>query len=222
MLHKNVNFWIRLFYRLLDIITFFSLVTLLSFLSVFKTHNPKQIPLLSYYYFWIASVLISLILFIIIPFVFEGRTIWMIIFRVQILLTIDSKTYMNKAKIHKAYLLRSLFSFWIWLFLVLLIMSLIMPWQINKFYEYLLSKKSTNEPFNFVFLTRFIQTVIGLYFTFLFIDTLVIIVNKKNLGIIDNISGTRVTWIKHYNNNQKTMPKLIPFKADNKSFTIIS
>ncbi|WP_235750750.1 hypothetical protein [Mycoplasmopsis agalactiae] len=147
----------------------------------------------------------------------------MIAFRVQILCTNNAENKSTKKSLIKSYLLRSLFSFWIWLFLVLLILAFIMPWQIDNFYKFLLSPINTdNAPINFIFLERFLQTIVGLYFLFLFIDTLVIIVNKKNLGIVDSLSGSRIVWIKHYDNDESIMPKLVPFKADNKPFNIIS
>ncbi|CAL58998.1 hypothetical protein MBOVJF4428_00332 [Mycoplasmopsis agalactiae] len=222
MLHKNVNFWIRLFYRLLDLITFFSLITLLSYLCVIKATNNKHIPPLNYYYFWFSTIIVSLALFLIIPFTFEGRTVWMIAFRVQILCASNTENKSTKKLLTKSYLLRSLFSFWIWLFLVLLVLTFIMPWQVDDFYKFLISPKTDNAPINFIFLERFLQTIVGLYFLFLFIDTLVIIVNKKNLGIIDSLSSSRIVWIKHYSNDENIMPKLLPFKADNKPFNIIS
>nr|WP_233749788.1 hypothetical protein [Mycoplasmopsis agalactiae] len=146
----------------------------------------------------------------------------MIAFRVQILCTSTTENESTKKLLTKSYLLRSLFSFWIWLFIVLLVFAFIMPWQIDNFYKFLISPKTDNDPINFIFLERFLQTIVGLYFLFLFIDILVIIVNKKNLGIIDSLSSSRIVWIKHYSNDENIMPKLLPFKADNKPFNIIS
>ncbi|MBZ4204101.1 hypothetical protein [Mycoplasma tauri] len=224
MLHKNVTFWIRLFYRVFDIFCFISLVILSFYLTISKKFNVDENSfILKYYLFWILSVIQAAILFVLIPFFLDGRTLGMLISRVQLLLDNSNNDYQKDNNLKKiriiCYLKRSVFSFLIWFFIVILILFCVRHNEVKLFLEYIKNNNSSSK-FSFAFANNFLKIFLSIYILFLTIDLLSIIVSKKRIGIIDLLSNSRVVWIKHYNPISSLESKLVPFYNKNEKYNI--
>lgn len=228
MLHKNANFWIRLLYRTLDLITFLGLVVLTFFLLFVWRSNTGTVSNLNYYLFWALSFIYSSVLFILIPYSFEGRTIWMIATRVQILIEYSEEGAEKPTKkdFYITYFKRSIFSFFVWFIVIFANLTLIRQSEINDYIKYLntfyINQKKEDFPKRFLILSKFLQTFISLVFFIHIGDLLAILISKKHKGLIDNLSNSRVVWIKHYKKeDSKNMPTLIPFEAKNEEVNLI-
>ncbi len=192
------------------------------YLLIIKNYSTNNFQIYQYYSFWLISLIQAIILFIAIPFILDGCTIWMFISRVQILQNEHgNKSGSKKINKTKIYLKRSLFSLGFWLLIVIIMNVSLMPWQINDFIKYLNNQMKESIPFNFIFMQKFIKSIISFYLAFLFVDLMVIIINKKKVGLIDWSCECRIVWIKHYEFNADTLPKLIPFRSKNKQYNII-
>lgn len=223
MTHKNVSFWIRILYRTLDLITFAALIFLTFFLLIQKPMNVKhQIKPLNYYLFWTFTIIYAFVLYILIPFCFNGRTLWMIIFRTQVLFNENPEVINNKA-IFKMYLARSVYNFWVWIVIALIYLALIYPPDFKSFIEFSLKAKDPkSQNFKFSIVYYSVSTLIGVIGAFYVIDYAFIILNKKHLGLIDMGTNSRVVYWKHYKKDANEQIVLIPFKTENQKVNFIN
>ncbi|MBZ4203804.1 hypothetical protein LAD70_02510 [Mycoplasma sp. CH-Wi4] len=147
----------------------------------------------------------------------------MLISRVQLLLDNSNNDYQKDNNLKKiriiCYLKRSVFSFWIWFFIVILILFCVRHNEVKLFLEYIKNNNSSSK-FSFAFANNFLKIFLSIYILFLTIDLLSIIVSKKRIGIIDLLSNSRVVWIKHYNPISSLESKLVPFYNKNEKYNI--
>ncbi|WP_338822394.1 hypothetical protein [Mycoplasmopsis felifaucium] len=219
MAHKNVSFWIRCVYGLLDVISFTSLLYVSFYFlieSPFKIH--KAISAINYYLFWSFSIGFSFILYLLIPLFWDGRTLWMIICRVQVLFNNPIKQD-NLSKF-KLIFYRSILTFGVWLFIASLYLCLIYPKDFNNFVIFLNSnnKEAFSLRFNIVF--GLVSSFIGLLVAFRIVDLAFMILTKRKIGLIDLGTNSRITYIKHYKTDLKDKIVLIPFKIQNQTYLI--
>ncbi|UUD34738.1 RDD family protein [Mycoplasmopsis caviae] len=205
--HKNINAWYRLLINLFDFMLFASLII---FDYYFLMVNKGEIKALNFYSFLALSSILILVLFLLIPLFYSGRTLGMIIFRVQI---IPSK----KMKLRSLRLLplkKQAFNLVIWFLIILISTTLVMPNEINEFSQFVINKSDGKGRYLIAY--RLIVGLSGFWFTLILANFIMIIGSKANLGLFDHSSNSRIVYIKHYSHSSYLKEiKLVPFKCEN-------
>ncbi|QBF34488.1 hypothetical protein EG856_00900 [Mycoplasmopsis phocirhinis] len=204
-LHKNVSFWRRFASNLIDFFIFVSLIIGLWKILNFNSTN-NEIKIASWYTFLIFSWLISLNLFVVIPFFWNYRSLGLILTRLQILI----KT--KKNKLVKCLIIYG-FNFGFYSLIILIMLVGIQTSQIQNLYVQNISALN-NLDLNLVFIARIISVLTGVWTLLILLNYALILATKKHSGLFEKIFSYRVVYIKHFNQNDKfNQIKLVPFKT---------
>ncbi|VEU77852.1 RDD family protein [Mycoplasmopsis columbinasalis] len=212
ILHKNANFWSRLCGHWLDFLCFCALVLPHYWFLVGQgTTNHFS---LKFYLFICVSNLDAAILFVGIPYLTAGRTVGMLINRLQFI----AQTKATKFNLHKIIWQKAIFSCGFWLLTSLLFIILIYPQDFAAFKEAVVKRDTSN--FRYTIAARLIGSISVLGLLLSTLNYIMILVKKNKLGFTDFFTNTRTVYLKHYNKELlNTMVRLIPFKHSHQSYT---
>ena len=189
-MNKTAGFWIRFFTRLLDSIVVFALSGTFLYLIVDIENNViKSFKLDILFYFWVLFFIFLLItIFILIPYFLNGQTLFMKLFRIKIEFKLKNKLF--------SLIIRELFFSISWIFMSLLIATMINHTLILKFASTSFSKLNfTNfEIFRIYVIRSFGGIITLIQFCFL----ISIIVKQDKIALHDIQSKTRVVWINKF------------------------
>ncbi|MBD5423459.1 MAG: RDD family protein [Mycoplasma sp.] len=215
MTNKKAGFWIRLLYLFIDCIIFCSIAISSSLMCITKTnisypnatfdiYNVKN----DYtYYIWLLFVLILLaIFFIVVPLLFNGKTLGMSIAKLKIDFNAQNK--------YKVIFKRMELGVFLWMFIVIIFMCFVQPKTINKMinFNYIksnYSKTMTIEELN-NFLSNYKWTITEtiLYTIPSTISPIVVMIQlfflisigfKKNkTGLVDKFTNSQIVYVNKY------------------------
>ncbi|AXE61010.1 hypothetical protein DA803_02865 [[Mycoplasma] phocae] len=184
LINRKANFWIRLLSSIIDLLIFISLAIISSFL-VFNYKQGQYINKWNYYV-WLALLIFMLNIFwIIIPILFNGQSIGMIICRIRII------PQENKTKLSRAIFDRQRLFAFTWMIIFLLFIIFVSPElfiraaKINKNS----AKLGTLERI-FVLIPTALASITSFAEIFLVISN----VKENRIGINDNFSNTFTVW----------------------------
>lgn len=186
MKNLNAGFWIRLSARLLDLI----FILLISFISLYpnlqKNNNEWQFVNNVAFYIWLFTFMFMVFgYFIVLPFVWNGQTIFMRLLKIRI-------KFNNDENIFKSILIReSMFSL-MWIFMAILYGLLINHTLAFKYS--LRNQKDLFSDWERVRINLF-ATVGSIYMTVQFIFAISIVIRKNKIGLHDSTSNTETIWI---------------------------
>ncbi|MCS4537084.1 MULTISPECIES: RDD family protein [unclassified Mycoplasma] len=206
LLHKNASFWRRFIANLIDFLLF-SLLTIGLWKLLNLNSIDNQIKISSWYTFLVFSWAINAILFIVIPYFWNYRTIGLLVSRLQVL---------PKTKKHKLVKCLIIFSpgFAFYSLIVLLMLVGIWPSQVKNLYISDITQLN-NLKWNLVFLARLVSVLSGAWTMFILLNYGLILASKKRSGLFERIFYYRIAYIKHYTQSDKLKQiKLIPSKVE--------
>ncbi len=144
IVNQKAGFWSRLIYFLIDFIFFSSIAISTSLICIKKEfisdiNNEIYLVANDYWYFlWLLFLIINLsFFFIIIPLIFNGKTLGMMIIRL--------KVNFNSSKKYQSILKRMELGVFLWIFIVLIFMCFVWPNTINKMIIRNYIEKHSNE-----------------------------------------------------------------------------
>lgn len=207
MYHKNINVWIRFLYNIIDLSLFLGVNALCYYLLFI---NKNSITAANYYGFIAISFVYDLIFFMFIPWMFNYRTIGMIITRVQVL--------GNNQPTWKVLLKRGEFTFWYWALCLLIPLLLVMPNEIETFKQTILRNDLSNQ--RLVIANKLLETLSGFWVFLTLINYVLNLARADHLSLFDKWTNTRVVYLKHYQIDSLESNKLIPFESQNEKVTI--
>lgn len=225
LINKPAGFWIRFLARFLDIVIFIAILIGTAFAFLVKSayqfgpshdiHNSPIIYAAQYhfesvgnYYGWIIiSIITLLVLFILIPMFTNGRTLWMMVFRIKIDFNEDkSKPWIKRfAGRFLPLIKREMFTSLTLVINMVLVLALFDKDIFNKF-TYFSKKRMTEFEDNYgikssdIFTTwdnlriAIVTTFASILFVTQMVMALSIIVRKQRLGLHDSFSKTRTIW----------------------------
>lgn len=191
---KEVQFYVRFFSGVIDLLLFFSFSLLLIFVSFFVFNSNFQIS----YYFWLLSQILFLIIYFnVLPIVYKGQTIGKIIFKYQIILNINNQIN-KKNNMLVNIIKRNLFFSVTWIIMLLISIILIQPDTLKKIIDIrnLSNLKNINLSNEFSNLEKIFFNLFLAFSNINFLVLFVIfILNISKKNPIDFFSGTRAYYL---------------------------
>lgn len=215
-LHKNASFWTHLISNTLDFLIVFALL----YINYFAFLKHEIVQKYSYYLFFIFSISILLIYFLIIPYFLNIRTFGVFIIRKQIIVNLLP----IKWKKIKIIFFRYIFNFLYWAMIFLLFILFIKKEDFIEFKKILelIKEKQINLYTNkkLLFFYQIISILCSLWFLIASINYCLIIFKKNKLGLKEIISNTRMVDFKHFVASDLIKETIIyPNKITNKTFS---
>lgn len=229
---RKAGFWIRSLSVFIDSLLFCIIAISSSLMCIeFKTFpqvnaNIIQIKNNYLYYLWFLLIIVILVIeFLLIPILFQGRTLGMLITRLEVFFNNQSK---NKV-IWKRFKYGTLF----WILMIVIFMISVYPVIINKIIilkyiknnlnemdEQVIQFKNDNKLFTFEGILYSIPSVTSPIIFLMEMFFLISIGFKKNkIGIIDKLSNSEITFINKYEEMNNLIVNIIqPIK--NKKYQI--
>ncbi|WP_027120628.1 RDD family protein [Mycoplasmopsis lipofaciens] len=212
-IHKNISFWYRFLLNLIDFSLFLILITINYWFLFVKNANNHYKEFIT---FNLISITICLVLFLLIPLVFQGRTIGMIVLQTQLLYDIK-----NKNNFYKTILKKSIITCFYYIFIIIILIILIWPKDIDEFKQITNNIRSSKN-FKLIMTNRLIYTLSSIWFLLIAIHYGMLIVRKDNRSLFDFISDSRIVYLKHFEIKKIiNKQKLMPFRHNNNKYEFI-
>ncbi len=190
IIKKTAGFWIRVLSILIDLILFSTIAISLSLIAI--DQSLGTLGIISWgYYLWMSLVILEiLILFIGIPILLQGRSIGMLICRINLVsLNKDDPVWLIVLK-------KNQFYGFLWIFSVLISMSFISPSLAQKMSD--ISNQQNDkielEPWEAA-LIAIPSTTSGIIIFLNILSTLSINMNKNMYSMIDKITNTKMIYL---------------------------
>lgn len=188
---KKSGFFIRLSSLILDLLIFCSIGISSSLMCIGK--NEKEISIINsftHYYLWLLLLIFTLsIQFILIPILTKGRTIGMLICRLNLIKNDEQE------KIQVVILKRQILGSIPWIIMILLYIAFVTPDIVNKI---VIAKKIQDSKLTLTGWEMARLTIPSTLSSFLiFSQTLLLLtvgINKQKQGFIDKITNSQIVW----------------------------
>lgn len=205
-LHKNATFWLRFLTHLIDFCVFSSIIIL--FWKMLNIQS-NQINQTKWYTFLSLNWFSSFILFYLIPYFNNYRTIGLIITRLQV---INMK---QKRPQWLVTLCLSSMSFGFYSILSVIFLAGIWPYQIAILNDVNINANLSKLPLNLQIVARIIGTLVSIWTLLNLFNHGLIIGTKKRYGIYERAWSFRICYIKHYTKSQQLKKvKLLPYRTE--------
>ena len=183
--NKIAGFWIRLVSKLFDVVVFASITILIAHFFLQRENGYlKFVEPWTFYVWAFLAILLLLLIFIIIPILFNGQSLGMFIFRLKIIFENPRKKFLTMIK-------RELAFSGIWIINLFFLIIFINHTLINK----LAIEQKNVEYLNFEKIRIGVFTSVGsISFIIQWIFSFSIIVRNNKIGIHDKISSSKVVF----------------------------
>ena len=183
--NKIAGFWIRLVSKLFDVVVFASITILIAHFFLQRENGYlKFVEPWTFYVWAFLAILLLLLIFIIIPILFNGQSLGMFIFRLKIIFENPRKKFLTMIK-------RELAFSGIWIINLFFLIIFINHTLINK----LAIEQKNVEYLNFEKIRIGVFTSVGsISFIIQWIFSFSIIVRSNKIGIHDKISSSKVVF----------------------------
>ncbi|VEU62419.1 RDD family protein [Mycoplasmopsis bovirhinis] len=182
-MHKNSGFFKRFLANIIDLTLFTSLILLLFYFLTFSKKAPF-LPSQGVFYFGVIFILISIMLiYLLIPIVFKGKTIGLWLLKLKIIDT-KTKSFKYVLVIKRNYFLSFYFGI-----VVILILSFLSPqsFVINNKNQIALKDDLYHQ-----IILRIITMLLSINFLLVLAGYFMLLVSKRNLTLIDLLTETRI------------------------------
>ncbi|QJG66401.1 RDD family protein [Mycoplasma phocoeninasale] len=193
LINRKANFWIRLLATIIDLLIFIAFAISSSFL-VFNYKLGEYINKWNYYVWLTLLILMLNIFWIIIPILFQGQTIGMMICKIKIIPQ-EAKTKLSRAIFDR----QRLFAF-TWMIIFALFIIFVSPELFIKAAK--INRNSGKlETLERVFVL--IPTALASFATFAEIFLVISNVKESRIGINDNLSNTYTVWKNRFDKSEE-------------------